>query len=60
MNDPQEVFDSMWWVVDRGIDKACDLLPDTPENAAGRQILLNAQAKAGELFQQWLDEGFQA
>lgn len=60
MNDPQEVFDSMWWVVDRGIDKACDLLPDTPENTAGRQILLNAQTEVGELFQQWLAEGFQA
>ena len=50
----------MCWVVDCGIDKACNLLPDTPENTAGRQILLDAQAKAGELFQQWLDEGFQA
>lgn len=45
--------------LDWGIDEACRLLPDTPENAAGRKVLLDAQQEVERLFYQWLDEGLQ-
>lgn len=58
MNDPQELWAMMYGAVDMGISTACGLLPDTPENAAGRRILLAARQEADRLFYQWLMEGF--
>ena len=57
-SDPQEIWDMMRTHLDWGIDEACRLLPDTPENAAGRKVLRDAQREANRLFSQWLADGF--